>query len=282
MINNFIPTVWSVKILKALEKFHIFGSPATCNREYEGEIRDKGDSVKINSVGDITIKDYTKNSDIDGPDELDDAGQMLNITEGKYFNFAVDDVDKVQSNANVMAEAMNRAGYGLRDKADIFIAANHIYVPAANLIGDDTTPIVLTKENLYDYLVDLKVKLTEANVPEEGRFAIVPAWCEGLLLKDDRFVAAGTSTSDNVIRNGKIGRAAGMDIYVSNNTPHTAGTKYKIIAGHPMAYTFAEQIVKIEAYRPEARFADAVKGLHVYGGKLIRPAAWAVLTGNKS
>ena len=268
--------------MKALEKFHIFGSPAVCNREYEGEIRDKGDSVKINSVGDITIKDYTKNSNIDGPDELDDAGQMLNITEGKYFNFAVDDVDKVQANANVMAEAMNRAGYGLRDKSDIFIAANHVLVPVSNLIGDDTTPIVLTKDNLYDYLVDLKVKLTEANVPEEGRFAIIPAWCEGLLLKDDRFVAAGTSTSDNVIRNGKIGRAAGMDIYVSNNTPHTSATKYKIIAGHPMAYTFAEQIVKIEAYRPEARFADAIKGLHVYGGKLIRPYAWAVLTGNKS
>jgi hypothetical protein len=282
MINNFIPTVWSVKILKALEKFHIFGSPAVCNREYEGEIRDKGDSVKINSVGDITIKDYTKNTDIDSPDDLDDAGQMLNITEGKYFNFAVDDVDKVQTNANVMAEAMSRAGYGLRDKVDIFLSANHIYVPSANLIGDDTTPIVLTKDNFYDHLVDLKVKLTEANIPEEGRFAIIPAFGEGLLLKDDRFVAAGTSTSDNVIRNGKIGRAAGMDIYVSNNTPNTAGTKYKIIAGHPMALTFAEQIVKMEAYRPEKRFADAVKGLHVYGAKLVRPYAWAVLTANRS
>ncbi|HEY0050182.1 MAG TPA: hypothetical protein VGB68_12885, partial [Pyrinomonadaceae bacterium] len=204
------------------------------------------------------------------------------ITEGKYFNFAVDDVDKVQTNANVMAEAMSRAGYGLRDKVDIFLSANHIYVPSANLIGDDTTPIVLTKDNFYDHLVDLKVKLTEANIPEEGRFAIIPAFGEGLLLKDDRFVAAGTSTSDNVIRNGKIGRAAGMDIYVSNNTPNTAGTKYKIIAGHPMALTFAEQIVKMEAYRPEKRFADAVKGLHVYGAKLVRPYAWAVLTANRS
>lgn len=282
MINNFIPKVWSVKILKALEKFHIFGSPSCANREYEGEIKDKGSSVKINSVGDITIKDYTRNSDIDAPEELNDAGQELVITEGKYFNFAVDDVDRVQANANVMAEAMSRAGYGLRDKADIFIAANHIYVPAQNLLGSDGSPIIPTKADAYDYLVELKIKLDEANVPSEGRFAVVPPWFEGLLLKDSRFIAAGTATTDSVIRNGLIGRAAGMDIYVSNNTPNTAGTLYKVIAGHPMAYTFAEQIVKTEAYRPEKRFSDAVKGLHVYGGKLVRPSCWVVGTFNRS
>ena len=282
MINNFIPKVWSVKILKALEKFHIFGSSAVANREYEGEIQDKGSSVKINSVGDITIKDYERGTDIDGAEELNDAGQELVIDQAKYFNFGIDDVDRVQSNANVMAEAMSRAGYGLRDKVDIYIASNHVLVPELNFVGDDTAPIVPTKDNFYDYLVDLKVKLTEANVPEEGRFCIIPAWGEGLLLKDPRFVAAGTGRTDEVLRNGMIGRAAGMDIYVSNNTPHTAGTKYKVIAGHPMAYTFAEQIVKTEAYRPEKRFSDAVKGLHVYAGKLVRPYAWAVGTFNKS
>ena len=282
MINNFIPKVWSVKILAALLKFHIFASTACANREYEGEIQDKGSSVKINAIGDITIKDYTRNSDIDAPEELSDAGQELIITEGKYFNFAIDDVDKVQSNANVMAEAMSRAGYGLRDKVDTFIAANHVLVAVANFVGDDTTPIIPTKDTAYDYLVDLNVKLDEANIPAEGRFAVVPPWFEGLLLKDTRFVAAGTTRTDEVLRNGMIGRAAGMDIYKSNNTPNTAGTKYKVIAGHPMAYTFAEQIVKTEAYRPEKRFADAVKGIHVYGGKLIRPYAWAVGTFNKS
>lgn len=282
MINNFIPKVWSAKILVALMKFHIFGSSAVANREYEGEIQDKGSSVKINAVGDITITDYTRNADIAEVETLNDASQELVITEGKVANFAVDDVDKVQANANVMAEAMNRAGYQLRDKVDIFIAANHIYVPSANLIGDDVTPIVPTKADAYDYLVDLNVKLDEANVPAEGRFAIVPPWFEGLLLKDSRFVAAGTARTDEVLRNGMIGRAAGMDIYKSNNTPNTAGTKYKVIAGHPMAYTFAEQIVKTEAYRPEKRFSDAVKFLHVYGGKLVRPSCWAVGTFNKS
>ena len=282
MINNFIPKVWSVKILKALEKFHIFGSPTVVNREYEGEIADKGSSVKINAIGDITIKDYTRNADIDGAEELNDAGQELVITEGKYFNFGVDDVDKVQANANVMAEAMSRAGYGLRDKVDIFVASNHIFVPSANFVGTDGSPIVPTKNDAYDYLVDLNTKLDEANVPAEMRFAIVPPWFEGLLLKDYRFIAAGTAKTDEVIRSGMIGRAAGFDIYKSNNTPNNNGTQYKVIAGHPMAYTFAEQIVKTEAYRPEKRFSDAVKGLHVYGGKLVRPYAWAVGTFNKS
>ncbi|HEX8638217.1 MAG TPA: P22 phage major capsid protein family protein, partial [Pyrinomonadaceae bacterium] len=206
----------------------------------------------------------------------------LLIDQAKYFNFKVDDIDKVQTNANVMAEAMSRAGYGLRDKVDIFIAASHILVPSANLLGTDVSPIVPTKADAYDYLVDLNTKLDEANVPAEGRFAIVPPWFEGLLLKDNRFVAAGTSKTDEVLRNGLIGRAAGFDIYKSNNTPNTNGTLYKVIAGHPMAYSFAEQIVKTEAYRPEKSFADAVKGMHVYGGKLVRPSAWVVGTFNKA
>ncbi len=282
MLNNFIPKVWSAKILIALMKFHIFGSTSVVNRDYEGEIQDKGNSVKINAVGDITIKDYDKNTEIDSAENLNDAGQELLIDQAKYFNFKVDDIDKVQTNANVMAEAMSRAGYGLRDKVDIFIASSHVLVPVANFVGTDGSPIVPTKADAYDYLVDLNTKLDEANVPAEGRFCIVPPWFEGLLLKDSRFIAAGTAKTDDVIRNGMIGRAAGFDIYKSNNTPNTTGTLYKVIAGHPMAYSFAEQIVKTEAYRPEKSFADAVKGMHCYGGKLVRPSCWAVGTFNKS
>lgn len=282
MLNNFIPKVWSAKILVALMKFHIFGSAAVVNRDYEGEIQDKGNSVKINAVGDITIKDYDKNTEIDSAENLNDAGQELLIDQAKYFNFKVDDIDKVQTNANVMAEAMSRAGYGLRDKVDVFIASSHILVPSANFVGTDGAPIIPTKEDAYDYLVDLNTKLDEANVPAEGRFCIVPPWFEGLLLKDSRFIAAGTAKTDDVIRNGMIGRAAGFDIYKSNNTPNNNGAQYKVIAGHPMAYSFAEQIVKTEAYRPEKSFADAVKGMHVYGGRLVRPSCWAVGTFNKS
>ncbi len=82
--------------------------------------------------------------------------------------------------------------------------------------------------------------------------------------------------------NGQIGEAAGLTILKSNNVPNVAGAKYKIIAGTNMAYSYAEQIINIETYKPEKRFGDAVKGLHVYGGKLLRPKGWAVLTADKA
>jgi N4-gp56 family major capsid protein len=281
-IKNFIPQIWSARVLAALQKSLIYAQAGVVNRDYEGEISAAGDTVRINSIGDVTIKDYTRNADIEAPEELSDAQTMLTITQEKYFNFAVDDVDKRQAKGNYFDEAMQRSGYGLRDKADQFIAAKYTDVPTANMLGDDTTPIVPTATTAYEKLVDLGVILSENNVPKEGRFAIVPPWFYGLLQKDDRFVKAGTMKTDEVLRNGQIGSAAGFTVMESNNVPNTAGTKYKIIAGHPMAASYAEQIVKVEAYRPEKRFSDAVKGLHVYGAKLVRPYAWAVLTANKS
>jgi hypothetical protein len=118
--------------------------------------------------------------------------------------------------------------------------------------------------------------------PADGRFVIVPSWYHAMLLKDDRFVRAGTAKTDQVLANGMVGEAAGFTIMKSNNVPNTTNTLYKIIAGHKMAFSYAEQIVKVEAYRPEKRFSDAIKGLHVYGGKLVRPYCWAVLTANAS
>jgi hypothetical protein len=177
---------------------------------------------------------------------------------------------------------MRRAGYKLRDQQDSFIAASHVNVPAQNLIGSDASPITPTNSNAYEYLVDLSVKLDEADVPSEGRFCIVPPWFHGRLLKDSRFVSAGTAKTDETLRNAMVGEAAGFAILKSNNVPNTSGTKYKIIAGHPMAYSFALQVTDLQTYKPEKRFGDAVKGLSVYGGKLVRPYAWAVLTANAS
>lgn len=282
MALNFIATVWAARLLVALTKALVYAQANVVNRDYEGEIKQHGDSVKIATIGDVTIGDYTKNTNIADPQILSDADQMLIIDQAKYFNFYIDSVDKAQQNVNVMDEAMRRAAYGLMDVADQFVAANHIYVPASNMIGTDGAPKTPTKADAYEYLVDLKVLLDEANVPTTGRFAIVPAWFHGLLLKDDRFVKSGTNKSDIVLANGEVGEAAGFTVLLSNNVPNTAGTKYKIIAGHPMAYSYAEQIVDLKTYEPEKKFGDAVKGLHVYGGRLVRPSAWTVLTANKS
>ena len=172
---------------------------------------------------------------------------------------------------------------GFRGGADAFLAGiMDACVDANNKIGSTTTPETPTKDNAYEYLVDLGVMLDEDDVPLEGRFVIVPAWFHGLLLKDERFVKAGTTMSDRALSNGEVGEAAGFSILKSNNVPNTSGTKYKLIAGHRMATAYAEQIVDLQTYKPEKRFGDAVKGLHVYGAKVVRPTALACLIANKS
>lgn len=284
-LNNFIPQVWAGRLLVNLHKSFVYGQSGIVNRDYEGDIQNAGDTVKINAIGPVTIGDYVKNTNLADPETLTDAQSVLVIDQAKSFNFAIDDIDKVQGTPARMDAAMVEAAYGLADKVDQYVASLYTGVAAANTIGTDGTPIVPSANtagtSAYEKLVDLGVLLSNANVPKLGRFAIVPPWFNGLLQKDDRFVKQVTPLGDAVLLNGVMGRAAGFDIFESNNVPFTAGgTKYKIIAGHPMAISFADQIREVVAYRPEKRFGDAMKGLHLYGAKLVRPMAIAVLTAN--
>ncbi len=283
MSLEFIPTVWAARLLTALEKALIYGQANVCNRDYEGEIRESGNTVKIASIGDVTIDNYTKDTDISDPEVLTDDDQSLLIDQSKYFNFYVDSVDRAQQNVNVLDEAMRRSAWGLREKADSFLAGvMDAAVPGGNTIGSTGTPKVPTKDDAYEYLVDLGVLLDESDVPMEGRFVVVPAWFHGLLLKDDRFVSSGSRRSDSSLTNGEVGEAAGFSILKSNNVPNTAGAKYKILAGHRIATAYVEQIVDLQTYKPEKRFGDAVKGLHVYGAKVVRPTALACLIASKA
>lgn len=283
MSLEFIPTVWAARLLTALEKALIYGQTNVCNRDYEGEIREAGNTVKIGSIGDVSIGDYEKDTDIADPEVLTDEAQSLMIDQAKYFNFYVDSVDRAQQNVNVLDEAMRRSAWGLRAAADTFLAVvMDANVPADNKIGSFSTPKVPTKADAYEYLVDLGVLLDESNTPIDGRFVVVPAWFHGLLLKDDRFIKAGTRRSDAALANGEVGEAAGFSILKSNNVPNTAGAKYKIMAGHSIATAYVEQIVDLQTYQPEKRFGDAVKGLHVYGARVVRPTALACLIASKS
>lgn len=283
-IENFIPQVWSARLLASLKKTLVYAQAGVVNRDYEGEIKEKGNTVKINSIGAVTVSDHSKNTDISAPETLNDSDQVLVIEKAKYFNFQVDDVDKAQQMPSVMDQAMQEAGYALADAADQYVAGLYTQCHSSNLLGTTGAPTsIATAAAAYEALVDLGVILTEANVPTVGRFAIVPPWFYGRLQKDDRFVKAGTSTTDQVLRNGEIGQAAGFRVLQSNNVPNDgSGAKYRILAGHPMAISFAEQINKVEAFRPERRFADAMKGLHLYGAKVVRNKAIAVGTFNKS
>jgi len=283
MSIEFIPTVWAARLLVALDKSLVYGQANVCNRDYEGEIREAGNTVKIASIGDVTVADYVKNSDIADPETLTDEEQSLLIDNAKYFNFYVDSVDRAQANANIMDEAMRRSAWSLRAAADTFLAAAmEAAVPSGNKIGTVGDPVVPTKDDAYEHLVDLGVLLDEGNVPVDGRFVVVPAWFHGLLLKDDRFVRSGTFRGDIRLANGEVGEAAGFRILKSNNVPNTSGAIFKIIAGHSMATSFAEQVLDVQTYQPEKRFGDAVKGLHVYGAKVVRPTALACLIASKA
>ena len=283
MSLTFIPTVWAARLLTALDRSLVYGQPGVVNRDYEGEIREAGNSVKVASIGDVTVNDYTKDSDILDPEILTDSDQTMLIDQQKYFNFYIDSVDRAQQNVNTLDEAMRRAAYKLNDQADSFIATTmDAAILSGNKIGSTTTPEVPTKDTAYEYLVDLSVLLDEGDTPIHGRFVIVPAWFHGLLLKDDRFVRSGTFRGDDRLQNGEVGEAAGFMVLKSNNVLNTSGAKYKIIAGHHIATSYAEQIVDVQTFKPEKRFGDAVKGLHVYGAKVLRPTNLAELIANRS
>lgn len=276
-VKNFIPQIWSARLLAHLDKIHVYAG--LVNRDYEGEIKQFGDTVKINQIGDITIKKYT-GAKIDDPDELTGEQNTLVIDQANYFNFAIKDVDNAQTNPKLMNEAMARAAYGLNDTVDSLLAGIMV-AGAAGAIGSDESPFVPTKDDAYDLLVDLGTELTEKNVPLLGRWVVVPPFYHGLLQKDSRFVGNGTDVNMAILQGGHIGAAAGFQIYVSNNVPNTDGAKYKILAGTNAGASFAEQITETEGYRPESNFSDAVKGLHLCGVKVLQKNALATLTVNR-
>jgi len=280
-LSNFIPNVWSARLLENLNNAHVFAS--VCNRDYQGDITGIGDTVKINSIGHVTIGSYTKNTNMSAVETMTDAQTTLTIDTAKYFNFQIDDIDSAQTKPKVMDAAMRDAAWGLAESIDDLLAALHSSATAGNKQGSTGSPTVggsLTAgSTLYDLVVNMAIKLDENNTPRNGRWVIVPPWAYGVMLKDSRFINA-TDMGNQIRTNGMIGRVAGFDVYMSNNVVRggTASTDYHaIMAGYPGAISYAEQITSVEAYRPELRFADAVKGLLVCGYKLVRPDNIAVL-----
>lgn len=276
-VAGFIPEVWSAQLQTSLKKSLIFAGPGVVNRNYEGSIGQSGDTVKITSISRPTVATYTKNSTSITPETLTDAQRTLVVDQSKYFSFEVDDVDmrQVANGGALMAEAAQEAAYALADTADQYVAALYSGVAAANAIG---TVSITTAALAFTNIVNLKKVLDVANVPQAGRYVVIPPWYEALLLQDDRLVRQDASGTDQGLRAGMVGRMMGFDVYVSNNVINVTGDDYLVQAGHPSAITYAEQINKVEGYRPESAFSDAIKGLHLYGARLVRPTAIATLT----
>ncbi|MFF3094146.1 P22 coat protein - protein 5 domain protein [Streptomyces cyaneofuscatus] len=277
-INNFKPEIWSNLTLTALRNSLVYAQPQLVNTNYQGEITSQGQSVHITTIGDPTIFDYSPGDTINYED-VETAGTDLVIDQGKAFAFKLDDVDKAQALVSPMQQMAQNAAYGLRDKADAYVASLYTGVAAANTLGSTGSPINTytdSKDAYNKVLVPLRTKLNRANVPSEGRYLVGSPEFIGSLLSDDRFIRADASGTTEGLRNGFVGRAAGFDILESNNTPNPTGDIQVVQAGYPGAITYAEQILETEALRLQSTIADGVRGLHVYGAKLLRPTGIAV------
>ena len=278
-VDSFIPEVWAAEILTTLDEKHVFAQEGIVNRDYEGEIAEKGDTVHITTLTDPTIATYTKNVTAIAPQTLATTDQTLLIDQSKYFAFEVDDVDAAQTGqgGQLLAKATARAAIGLRDNADVFMATL-----ASTGAGTIMTPQdCATVDAAFLLLRTMRMKLNKQNVPVDGRWVAFSPEFEALILGDARFIDASKYGSNTPIMNGEIGRALGFRCLSSNNLPAgTAGTGSEVtnfvIAGHPMAITFAEQIAKVVAYQPQDSFGEAIKGLHLFGAKVVRPEALVV------
>lgn len=269
-IKNFIPTVWSENLYTELDRQYI--GVKHCNREFEGDIRGQGSSVKICGVGSINVSNYTKNTDLTTPQTLDDSARELIINQAKCFNFQIDDIDRAQSTPKLMSAAMKVAASALANEADKYVYS--LYGEAEH----GFSVLGVTTENLLDYFFAARKKLYMSNVTDSSDivFEVSPAIAE-MILK-----AKITTASDNTdaLENGCLGSIAGCKVYVTNNIFVEDGENYiyhKCLARTKRAVAFAEQLSEINAYRPEKRFADAVKGLHLYGAKVVYPSEMVLL-----
>jgi hypothetical protein len=221
--------------------------------------------VHVHSFADLTIGDYVKNTTTIAYELLNDSRVTLVIDQSKYFAFRVDDVDQAQQHPKIIDAASARASYQLAETADRYLSGRYTEAAAGNIIAASQ----FTAANVYTKFVDLSVKMDEGNVPSEGRFAIVPPWVAGLLQQNSSFLSAQPET----VLNGAIGQVAGISILKSNNVVATGTSPvvHHIVAGVADAWSFAQQIASVEALRLEGSFADGVRGLHLYGGKVLIP-----------
>lgn len=270
-LENFIPRIWSARLLQNLHKAHVLAEVA--NTDYEGEISSYGDTVKINAIGPVTVRDYEKGDTSIDRDELDDAQTILTIDQAKYFNFSIDDIDTAQQRPKVMDEAMREAAYALADQSDQFLA--NMAKEADEIIDEGETQA----EDVYPQLVEINQELDEKNVPRGDRWIVVAPWYMGKMVLAKIFEQQGSFAADDIEQEGYVGSALGLNVYMSNNLVDDYGGSDDTLmpAGTRRAISFAEQILSTEAYRPEDSFADAVKGLYVYGGKVVDPQCMVTL-----
>lgn len=280
--SEFIPEIWSGSILLAKDKVHVFG--ALANRNYEGDIRGFGDTVKINSIGDVTVNDYTKNNFGTGLTiQYMDTNQItMTIDQAKYFTVAVDRIDDAQMFPKVMGAISQNAAYKIADTQDSYIAGLYTYAGITSTSNTAAAPVTLTSTNIEDELLLMAQSFDVANCQRQGRYIVIPPVAMKALVK-----AGVVTKTDNVTEwtNGFVGRAYGWDIYMSNNVSQSSSGQYRMICGIAgESLTMAEQVTElkmVDLAQSLKGFGNAITGLHVYGARAI-PDRTGVLYANIS
>lgn len=283
--GNFIPEIWSGKLVVNFYDATVLS--AISNTDYEGEIRNQGDTVNIRTTPAIEIFEYKKGQTLKTTRPESPKIQLV-IDKGEYFSCIEDDVDKIQSDIALMDQWSKDASERMKicvDKrvlGDIVgdIAATNRGAAAGRIsqninLGTSGAAVALTKDNVLDYIVDMGTVLDEANAPEDGRYMVIPAKLAGMIKKSDLRDASLAGDSTSILRNGRMGMIDRFTLYMSHNLPVTAG-KYSIIAGHKMGLTFASQMTNMESLRSDSTFGTIVRGLQVYGYKVVKPEALAL------
>ncbi len=288
-ITNFIPEIWSQRILQAFDKNFVYRN--RCNSNYEGEISRMGDTVNIQSVTAPTVSTaYAAGSTVPLEAGLTDGQTVLNINKTRSFNFYVDDITKAQAMPGLMGEGMRKAGVAVANSIDTFLAG--LYVDAKDSsVGTDAlgttsagagsaiTVATTGVPAIMKAFVTAGRLLNERNVPGMGRWAVITPYLHQVLLYGHAIQGGGFDVpNDPSITNGFVGKALGFDVYVSNNVPSGKGSSSNATVctfGTNDGITYAGQLTEVEALRSQRRFADAVRGLYLFGAKVVQPTAIA-------
>lgn len=284
--GNFIPEIWASKLIVNFYDATVLA--AISNTDYEGEIKAHGDKVQIRTTPELTIRDYQKGMtlQIERPDK---PKLTLNIDQGDYFAAVEDDVDKIQSDVNLLDAWSKDASERMKIKIDSKVLTGIIpSVSSLNQgatagrisgnvnLGATSAPVQLTRTTILDSIVDCGQVLDEANAPETDRWMVIPAWAAALIKKSDLKDASLTGDSQSPMRNGRIGMIDRFTLYVSHNLNRVVDSGYNcfsILAGHKMGLTFASQMTNMESIRAESTFGNIVRGLQVYGYQVTKPEA---------
>lgn len=279
--SRFIPELWSSKLVQKFYDATVFSEIS--NTDYEGEIKSMGDTVHIRTTASIIINDYVKGVPAGLSYQRPESTSIeLHIDKGKYFAFELFDVDRHQSDIDLMNDWSTDGSEQMKVSVDTDVLGNiyasahsdNVGLTAGRKSGDINlgvagTPLALTKANVLDAIVDFNTVLQEQNAPSD-RFIVIPARMAGLIQKSDLRDASMTGDGQSSLRTGRLGKISNFTLYESNNVNKT-GSEWDIIFGHKKATTFASQITFMEQLKNPDDFGDLARSLMVYGYEVVDP-----------